>query len=124
MRRFILGASLLAVLLMGCLGVWWRMESVHRPVTDELIRAAELSRSGNGDAAVETVLHARELWEKHWRFTAAFADHGPMEQIDDLFYALDAYDPGTADYAACCLQLAQRTEAMAKDHALNWWNLL
>ena len=124
MKRFGFGFCLLIVLLLGCLGVWWGMEKVHQPVTEELVQAAALSQAGDGVSAAETAFRARETWEKHWHFAAAFADHTPMGEIDDLFRSLDAYAPVSADFAACCLQLAQRTQAMADVHAFNWWNLL
>ena len=124
MRRYLVGIVLLGLLLAGTLGVWWRMAAVHRPVAEELIRAAEYSRQGDSAAAVDAARLAKKVWEDHWRFSAAFADHGPMEQMDDLFCTLEAYDPASADFAARCLQLAERSKAIIDDHAFNWWNLL
>lgn len=124
MKRLILGTGLLLALFAGSLAVWWGMEAKHRPVAERLTLAAVLSASGDGTAARETAFQARTQWQENWHFTAAFADHTPMEEIDDLFRALDAYDPVSDEFAACCLQLSQRTQAMAEAHKLNWWSLL
>lgn len=124
MKRYLLGIALLGLLLAGALGVWQSMETHHGPVAEELVRAAEFSRLGDPVAAADAARRAKNIWEDHWRFSAAFADHGPMEQIDDLFRALEAYDPASVDFRARCLQLAERATAMIDDHAFNWWNLL
>lgn len=124
MKRYCLGISLLLILLIGCLGVWWGMETIHQPITENLEQAAAFSHAGEEASAAKLAVQARETWQKHWHFVAAFADHTPMEEIDDLFHSLDAYAPTSADFAACCLQLAQRMRAMADVHAFNWWNLL
>ena len=124
MTRCVLGVCLLLVMLAGSLGVWWGMEKIHQPVTEGLEQAARFSQAGDRDAAEETAFLAREAWQEHWHFVAAFADHTPMEEIDALFRTLEAYSPVSDDFAACCLQLAQRTQAMAEAHQFSWWHLL
>lgn len=124
MKRFILGIALLAVLFGGALAVGRVMEIRHQPVIRDLNRAAELALSGASEAAQAAALAAREAWQENWKFTAAFSDHGPMDEVDDLFAALPAYLPEAEDFAANCLQLIQRTAAVIRDHTLSWWNLL
>lgn len=126
MKRFWFGVCLLAVLLAGCLGVSWGMERLHEPVSRNLEQAAILAQTGDLAGAGELTLQAQADWQKHWHFVAAFADHGPMEEIDALFGALEEYRLGGdhAEFAANCVHLARLTEAMAEAHALNWWNLL
>ncbi len=124
MRRFGFGIVLLVTLLLCALATWWGMERLHSPVLQELTRAAVLAEEGDSQAAKETALKARDQWQRKWHFTASFADHTPMEEIDDLFAELEVYEPDSEDFKACCRRLIQRTEAMAHAHALSWWNLL
>lgn len=124
MRRCLFGAVLLVALLTGCLLVWWGMERIQEPVTRQLLLAAELSDLEENTAAEDQLKLARECWQRYWRFTAAFADHGPMEEIDGLLASLTAYAPGDTEFSAGCRQLAEKTRAIARAHALSWWNLL
>lgn len=124
MKKFGFGIALLAALLVCALATWWGMEWLHRPVVQELNRAVALAEEGNGAAAKESAKCAKEKWRRNWHFAAAFADHTPMEEIDSLFAELDAYEPMTENFKACCRKLALRTEAMAHAHVLSWWNLL
>lgn len=124
MKRFILGIALLAVLFGGSVWVGRGMEHLHQPVIEGLNQAAELALSGASEAAKAAALAAKEAWQENWEFTAAFSDHTPMDEVDDLFAALPAYPPEAEEFAAACLQLVQRTAAVIRDHALSWWNLL
>lgn len=124
MKRFILGLALLGVLFAGSLGVGREMEILHQPVIRNLTKASELALSGAAEAAQAAALAAKEVWQENWEFTAAFSDHAPMEEVDDLFAALPAYLPEAEEFAAGCLQLVQRTAAVIRDHTLSWWNLL
>lgn len=124
MKRFILGILLLSLLLIAGLGISRGMEVRHRPVTEDLSRACELALSGASEAARRAALAAKETWEAHWPFTAAFADHEPLEEVDDLFSALEAYSPDSEDFLACCQQLIRRTQAVIRAQCVSWWNLL
>lgn len=124
MKRFVMGIALLAILLFGGLVVSRRMEQLHDPVVQELKAALTLAAEGAGDAASAAVKLAKEEWEKGWKFFAAFADHEPMEEVDDLFSAVTEYLPDSQEFAACCQQLIQRTAAVVRDQAISWWNLL
>lgn len=124
MKRFVLGIVLLAVLFGVALGVGRGMDILHQPVIRDLNRAAELALSGATEAARAAALAAREAWQENWKYTAAFSDHTPMGEVDDLFAALGAYSPEAEEFAATCLQLVRRTAAVIRDHALSWWNLL
>ena len=100
------------------------MEQLHDPVVLELKEALALAAEGAGDAAAAAVKLAREEWQEGWTFFAAFADHEPMEEVDDLFSAVTEYLPDSREFAACCQQLIQRTAAVVRDQAISWWNLL
>ena len=124
MKRFVLGIALLAFLLSGSVAVSRRMEQLQDPVVRELKEALALAAEGAGDAAVAAVKLAKEEWQESWKFFAAFADHEPMEEVDDLFGAVTAYLPDSQEFAAGCQQLIQRTAAVVRAQAVSWWNLL
>ncbi len=123
MRRFGLGISLLVALLLCSLATWWEMGQMHRPIVRELTQAAALAEEER-PGAKETAMAAKKKWQRNWHFAASFSDHTPMEEIDGLFAELEAYEPNSEEFKACCRQLILRTEAMAHAHALNWWDFL
>ena len=123
MRRFGFGIALLVMLLLCSLAIWWGMEGLHRPIVRELTRAAALAEE-NGPAAKETAMQAKDQWQRNWHFTAAVADHTPMEEIDDLFAELETYAPDSQEFTICCRKLIRRTAAMAQAQGLSWWSLL
>lgn len=124
MKRFVLGVTLLAALLMGSLAVGRGVEQAGLPVVGELKQALSLAGAGAGEAALRAVEQAKAQWDRGWQFVAAFADHEPLEEVDDLFAALSAYLPDSEEFKAYCGQIIQRAEAVIRDQSLNWWNLL
>ena len=124
MKRFIIGISVLGALLAGSLAAEGRMEQLYRPVQEHLEQAVRLSAEGATEAAAASLERAKELWHRGWKFMAAFADHEPMEEVDDLFSAVSAYSPESAEFGAYCAQLLRRTAAVIRDQTLSWWNLL
>lgn len=126
MRRSWIGFGLLAVLLAGGLLVSWGMGRFHDPIAQDLDQAANCALAGNWDRADILVCGAKESWEKRWGFSAAFADHEPMEDIDGLFAQLEVYAKARecVPYAASCAELSRRIEAMSDAHELKWRNLL
>ena len=126
MSRGILGIVLLLVLLAAGFFVQWTMATLQTPITGELIQAAQAGARQDWDTARLHQETAQRGWRKCWRLTAAFADHGPMEDADSLFARLPVYaaQEESAEFAACCRELARRVQAMADAHRLTWWNLL
>lgn len=124
MRRFALGIGVLTALLLGSLAVGKQVEQFHGPVVRNLEQAISLAGEGAGEAAVRAVRAAKEQWDRGWQFVAAFADHEPMDEVEDLFSALSAYAPDSEEFVAYCRQLLQRTGAVMRDQTLSWWNLL
>ena len=124
MRRFALGIGLLAILLAGSLAVGKRVEQLNRPVIENLTEAISLAAAGAEEEALAAVRAAKEQWDRGWQFMAAFADHGPMEAVDELFGALSAYLPDSEEFTAYCQQLIQRTQAAIRNQSVSWWNLL
>lgn len=126
MNRLFVGLLILAVLLVSSLSVCIAMERVHRPIADALALAAQHALDGNAQAALAQAQIARARWEKYHRFTAAFADHSPMDEMDGLLAELRVYaqTSETTHFAATCAHLQFMATAMAESHLLSWWNLL
>ena len=126
MKRCWFGLGLLVFLLVGGLLVTGAMTKNHEALSARLSRAATAAAAEDWAGAEAHFHAARQAWERDWHFSAAFADHEPMEDIDGLFAEAEVYlqsqDPEAM--AAICAQLARLTEAMGEAHALNWWNLL
>lgn len=124
MRRFALGIGVLAILLVGSLAVGKRVDQLHGPVVRNLEQAIALAEEGAEAAALQAVQTAKEQWSRGWQFVAAFADHEPMDEVDDLFSALSAYKPDSAEFVAYCRQLLLRIGSVLRNQTLSWWNLL
>ena len=126
MKRGWIGLGmLLALLVAGILVTWWMVKS-HERISLELDRAAGYALTENWVQADHHARKAKNQWEKGWHLAGAFADHEPMESIDDLFAQLPAYlaarDP--VSFAAVCAQLSRQVQAVGEAHGMNWWNLL
>ena len=126
MKRGKIGLGFLAVLLVLCILTTAAMERWHAPLARTLGAAADLAAAGEWEEAKTLAGRARADWEKRWHLSAAFADHGPMEDIDSLFAQLEVYQKQTdvTNFAAACAELSRRVEAMGNAHSLTWWNLL
>ena len=126
MGRFWIGVGLLAVFL--CLGLWVAkaMDNVHVPVTQLLEQAADEALGGDLETGIALADQAHAVWERHWRGTAAVADHAPMDEIDGLFAQVRSYARAgsVADFAAGCGRLSKLVEAIGEAHSPQWWNLL
>lgn len=125
MRRGWIGGGLLAILLALSLLVTWCMDRFHEPVAANLEQAADFALAGDWENADALARRARADWEKHWDFSAAFADHEPMENIDGLFAQTEVYEKArdTVAFAATCAELARQVEAMGEAHGITWKNI-
>ncbi len=126
MRRLVLGISILAVLLALSVGISLAMERIHSPVADALEQAAQAALDQDWKKAEALAKDARARWEKYWIFTAAVADHTPMDDTDGLFAELSVYlqDQEMPHFAATARHLSELARAMADSHSVNFWNLL
>lgn len=125
MKRSIFGISLLIVLLILSLGVTWLMTRIHEPIARELEQAVELAAAGDWAEARALADKARQDWERVEPWSACFADHNPMEQINQEFAQLKVYgDSGEPmAFAAACSSLAEKLQAMSDAHGLQWRNI-
>ena len=126
MKRFVMGIAILTVLLVLGIGVSALFQSAHRPCSHHLTQAAQAAQAGDWGQASASLSQAQKQWQQFHHFTAAFADHAPMEEIDSVFAQLAVY-AGQEDggqFPALCARLAELVEAMAHSHRLAWWTLL
>lgn len=126
MKRTAIGCFLLIALLLTGFFVQNRMEQLHLPSARLLESAARDAQSGKWQSARKQSADAFYRWKAAWNFSAAFADHEPMEEIDSLFarLAVFAKEADTAEYTASCGELARKLRAMVDAHRLSWPNLL
>ena len=126
MKRFCIGIAILVILALSGWIIHRGMSSVHQPIARHLHDAAQAALDENWENALLHARQAAQLWEKHHRFTAAFADHTPMDEVDGLFAELHifAQEREMPHFAAICLHLRRLTLSMAGSHSISWWNLL
>ena len=126
MKHLWIGVLILALLLTLGLVISLRMGAIHTPIAENLGAAAEAALADDWDTALFCVQSASSRWEKHRRFTAAFADHNPMDELDGLFAELQIYaqEREMPHFASTCARLNHMAKAMAECHMLYWWNLL
>ena len=126
MKHVWVGAVLLAALLFGGLLLNTGLQRMNGALPGELKKAAEASLAGNwtrADGIMETV---RSRWEKNREITASLTDHALLEEVDCLFSELMVYREQHlgSEYAAVCMCLARRIEAVLESQSLRWWHLL
>ena len=126
MKRGWIGLALLVVLLASGLLTAKKMEQFHSDGAKKLTRAGAYALEDNWAPARELAFQAMKQWQEHREFTAAFADHEPMEDVDCLFAQLPAYarQEDAAHFAAICAELSKRLEAVSNAHSFLWWNVL
>ena len=109
MKRLWVGIILLLILLAVTMAGTGAMNRIYAPMVEVL-------EAGDLEAAEERYGRWRDL-------TAAFADHGPMEEMDALFARAEICGDAQ-ERKALCAELAQRAKAMSNAHSPTWWNLL
>lgn len=126
MKRVWFGVLLLVVLLVGSFAVTGCMCRTHSAISQELHVASALLLDNSYEKASQNIEKARNQWQKSWHFSATFADHDPMEEIDSMFAELGVYlrTENAEASAALCAELARAVEAMGDAHEPSWWNLL
>ena len=126
MRRFWIGVILLTVTLALGIAVSAVMPRLHRPIEDRLEQAAAAAREEDWATARVLTEEAARRWQRCRPFTAAVADHEPMEAIDAGFAQalafLDRQD--TDEFTAAAAGLARSVWAMACSQSIIWWNFL
>lgn len=126
MKRFWIGLVILAVLLAGSCLIHTALVRIHDPIADDLKLSAAAALTEDWDTALDLAHHAAVRWEQYHRFTAAFADHTPMDELDSLFAELKIYarQRENPHFSATCTHLSYMASSIAESHRLSWWNLL
>lgn len=126
MKRLWIGVALLVTVLAVGIGLTVAFDRLHRPMSEQLELASAYALEEDWDKAVTLAREAKAAWEKCRCFTAAVADHEPLEEIDGLFAQLEVWEKirEPEEYAATCAQLARLAEAMADSQQVTWWSLL
>jgi len=120
MNRVWIGIGILLVLL--GLGIWTQreLEDIHGPIAADMKLAGELAQLGEWEQAVQALTRAEAAWTAGRMFTAALADHQPLEDIESLMAQLPAYAAAgdQAEFAGVCADAACRVEAISAAHKL------
>ena len=126
MNRLWIGIGLLAILLAMGIGMLFVSRNFNEEFTESLEQASRYAMAGNWQAAGQQAAKGREKWESYHRFWAAFTDHEPVEQMQNLFSQLELYQTRQleVDFAAVCENLVNLAEAIDESHGLRWWSLL
>ena len=126
MKRCWFGLGLLLFLLITGLLVTRSIARRTEPIANELTAAANNALVGNWDTAQSLTESAADQWQKNRPFTAAFADHSPMEEIEGDLAQLKVYIQSREKtaFAALAMQAAKRVQAVGEAHGLAWQNVL
>ena len=126
MKRLWLGVGLLLILLAIGIASAVFMSRFHDALSQDLEAASQAVLRGDWVAARSLAEKAEMCWQRGKRIAAAFADHEPLEQVDDGFAQLTLFSQMelTADYAAACVHLSELAQALGESHGLVWWNFL
>ncbi len=126
MKRLYFGFGLLILMLVTGIVITARFSALHAPLAQQLRQAQNAAEAGSWEQARALTEDARTQWENSRHFTAAVADHEPMEQMDSLFARLTvlARLENAEAFAADCAELARLATSMAHSQQLFWWNLL
>ena len=126
MKRTWLGLGLLLIFLVaGCL-VTFSFHRIYTPTAQILEEASQKALDGQWENACAGAKTALERWNRYRNFTAAVADHAPLEEMDALFSQLEIYMQlnWQGEFALLCAQLAQMSAAMEESQAFTWWTML
>lgn len=126
MKRFWIGVCVLAILLVGGWITTAAIERCHKPISLDLSKASQAALSGDWPLAVQYAEAATEKWERCRDFTAAFTDHGVLEEMESLFAEVAVYRQAesTQSFAAVCAHLSRLADAVSQSHLPIWQNLL
>ena len=125
-RRFILGLTLLLLVLFFAICVTIGMKAIHAPGENALNQAARLALAGDMEQAVPLAQKSYDRWQKYKGITAFFADHNPMDDTERLFREMLIYAETNEapHFAACCTQLSAMLKATYETHSFSLKNIL
>lgn len=126
MKRFWIGISVLLILLVCGWVTTICISRSYAPISQDLELASQAVLSGNWQLATDYFQKAQAQWQRCRDFTAAFADHSVLEEMEGLFAEVEVYRQVQAQlsFSAACAQLSRMAVAVAESHLPKWQNLL
>ena len=126
MRRLWIGLGLLLGLLAISLGLLFFSEGFFDAFSANLEEAAELALAEDWSAARSKAEESQVMWQRCYRFFSAATDHGPIEDVQELFALLEIYarTQRGVEFASVCRSLSNLAEAINESHNLRWWSIL
>lgn len=126
MTRFWISLLILALLLGGGFLIHHAIRFIHEPIAQDLEQAAHAAMQEDWSSALHLARRASARWHQFHHLTAAFADHTPMDELDQLFAQLPvfAHERENPHFSVTCQELSSLARAMAESHRFSWWNLL
>lgn len=126
MKYFYLGIGILAVILLLsllCLGViGGRMAEIGTLLEE----AWGDCKTGRFDRAKLVAEKAKSAWEAGYGLTASFADHGDLNEVDQLFAQMEACGvlENWDEFAQVCRQLITLVEDVSQRQKPLYYNFL
>ena len=126
MKRMWIGVALLLAVLVIGIALTVAFHTLHGHLSEKLEDSSTAALAGDWKKATSLAREARSDWEKCRSFTAAVADHEPLEEMDSLFAQLAVWErlEEPEEFAATAAHLARLAEALRDSQAITWWNLL
>lgn len=126
MKRFWIGILVLSVLLVSGWAVAFFIQRCHEPIGRDLVQAAQIASDGQFEQAIRLAENAHAQWLRCRDFTAAFADHSVLEEIDAIFAEIRIYAAAgdILSFSAACAHLAELAKAVSESHLPKWQNFL
>lgn len=126
MKRFWIGIIVLSLLLASGCAVAFFIEHCHEPISRDLAQAAQAASDGQLEQAIRLAENAHTEWLHCRDFTAAFADHSVLEEIDAIFAEIRIYAAAGnfLSFSAACAHLAELAKAVSESHLPKWQNFL
>ena len=124
-RRFLLGLTILILVLAFAIGTAVGMKAIHQPGEEALTQAAQLALAEDMEHAAALAKGAYHRWQKYRNITAAFADHSPMDDTERLFREMLVYAESEEipHFAACCTELSAMLKATYETHSFSLKNI-
>lgn len=126
MKRLWIGLALLTAVVAGGFWVAQVMENALVPGAALLEDAANLAQEGQWEQAEKQAQKAYRLWQEKRPMTTAFAEHEPIEQIDEEYLRLEVYARmgDQVQFVTTCRTLAEKMERMGQYHNFSLTELL
>ena len=126
MKRLWIGLTVLSVLLLAGWTSAYFMERCHGPICKDLSLAVQAAAQDDWPKAEALSASAQAQWQRCRDFTAIFADHTVLEEVDSLFAEVAIYTAARENipFAAACARLSELAKAVSESHSPIWQNLL